>query len=205
MAAKTVKVKVEDQKNSSSAVMKHGKFYERRVSVNLGEAKEVCLIASWVWDDINGITNIKFRSNDYSIEQVKNFKKIKANIKWKCEMTLLQQYIKNTPQFESVVPDLKDWWIGQSLTFENIVNENDNIPNKKNLPIDYPKHLWDQIISLELKKADKTVEIEIEFEFEMVGPTSKFCAPELFLNELWSEVKIHCQGRTFPCHNSILF
>ena len=40
-------------------------------------------IASWVWDDKNGITNIKFRPNDDSVEQIKNFKKIKANIKWK--------------------------------------------------------------------------------------------------------------------------
>ena len=64
--------------------------------------------------------------------------------------------------------------------------------------------MWDQIISLELNKIDKTVEIEIEFEFEMVGPTSKFCAPELFLNELCSDVKIQCQGRTFPCHKCVL-
>ena len=79
MATKIVKVKVKDGNKSPSALMKHGNF----MNAQFLSSWKVCLIASWVWDDKNGITNIKFRPNDDSVEQIKNFKKIKANIKWK--------------------------------------------------------------------------------------------------------------------------
>ena len=31
-----------------------------------------------------------------------------------------------------------------------------------------------------------------------------FCAPNLFLNEEYSDVKVKCEGKIFPCHKNIL-
>ena len=63
-----------------------------------------------------------------------------------------------------------------------------------------------QIISFLLSRIEigQRMASKMKFEVEMVKPTSKFCAPELFLNELCSDVKIQCQGRTFPCHKCVL-
>ena len=59
------------------------------------------------------------------------------------------------------------------------------------------------------RRKDEPVKFEIKFDFEMEEvqnqtPKSKFCASELFLNDVCSDIKIHCQGRIFPCHKSIL-
>ena len=110
-------------------------------------------------------------------------------------------YISDSDDDDEIEATMK---IGQSIIFDNI-REYEKV-NRENWT--EQRSPWNIALKKRIRKKSVKFKIEFEIEKEEVQnqkPKSKFLAKELFLNEIYSDLKIHCQGRIFPCHKNILY